>query len=123
MKMAIVLGMAAFLVSSMAFAGDEPDWRPTSEGGTEPTVSAYLDKEPKPGTRNQFVVRGPAFRVVACPGRRVGNGVVYQYTRCPDGDKLKKYMRDVWCKENKGRQWFYRVGTNEMALPNTCPKR
>ena len=122
MKKAIIFFVAALLVSSTAIAGDDPDWRPASEGGTEPTVSAYLDKEPKPGKKNQFKVKGDAFKVVACPGKKVAGQTVYTYTKCPEGDKMKKWMKESWCKDNKGKQWWYRIGKDESALPNTCPK-
>jgi hypothetical protein len=123
MKKTALFAMAAMTFSSMALAGDEPDWLPTNVGGTEPTVSAYLDSEPKPGKSNVFRVKGEAFKVVGCPAKRFAGGTVYTYTRCPEGDKMKKWMKEVWCADNKGKQWWYRVGTNDLALPNTCPKK
>ena len=122
MKKAIVFCVGALLISSTAFAGAfKPEVVSNDDAGGIGVVAAYT--ETKPGTRKgTFKYTGKPVKTMSCePSRKVAGQQIYSYSKC--GDALKAEMKSSWCKDNKGKSWYYRIGREDAALPNTCPKK
>lgn len=114
MKKAFGFAVSTMFVTSLALAGNDPDFRDNKDAGSESTVSAYS---------SAALGSGDVLKVAGCPGKTkmfLGKsvGTVYDYPVC--GGPFRDWMKNNWCKTNKGKKWYYRIGNSKKTTANTC---
>lgn len=110
MKKVIVVATTGLMVavlasvSASASAGADDDLKPGGKG----TITTYKSD------------KTTVVKVEACvKGACIKDTCMY---KCMDaGKKADKFMREEWCKGNKGKKWYFQAG-NRPPLENSCRK-